>query len=522
MTQAVVTRRDGDVFQARMFWLYAARLLDENGPIARVGFESGLKGFDDVWVEYDPARAPQDHLGNSLSIERMQCKWHATPGTFTHDDLTRPEYINATSTSMLQRALGAYRADKEDGRISRLVLVTNHLACQQDTLYSFIRSKSLNLDVDGLFTGKTARSATGKLRKLWQEHLGIDGDELRALCTRLGFNLTRDSLDALRTMLDDACRVNGLVRPEPNASSTIYDSNIFEWVGQRRMVFDRKTFRDKCAQEGLLGDKPSGAKQIFGVKSFEHSLDRLENRCLEVLNLVSEFDDRAIRNTSTWRDTLVPRLKEFLLQIPAPDGRVRLAIETHATLAFAAGVVLDTKSGRVVELEQRSPVLKIWAPDDQQLPDDIYTWEFEEHELDPNGQGTACAISLTRDTVGAVRHYVQESQPKFRRLLVAKPNCGPSARAVVSGAHANALAEQLAAKIKLDREANAPARRERYHLFISAPNAFTFYLGRQAAMMKPLTLYEFDFGYQVDGSYRPSLSYPEVASSGEAVANFQA
>ncbi|MCA2970051.1 MAG: hypothetical protein INH43_16170, partial [Acidobacteriaceae bacterium] len=63
MTQAVVTRRDGDVFQARMFWLHAARLLDEQSPIVRVGFESGLKGFDDVWVEYDPARAPQDHLG---------------------------------------------------------------------------------------------------------------------------------------------------------------------------------------------------------------------------------------------------------------------------------------------------------------------------------------------------------------------------------------------------------------------------------------------------------------------------
>ena len=50
MTQAVVTRRDGDVFQARMFWLKAARLLDDEGNIIRVGFESGPRGFDDVWV----------------------------------------------------------------------------------------------------------------------------------------------------------------------------------------------------------------------------------------------------------------------------------------------------------------------------------------------------------------------------------------------------------------------------------------------------------------------------------------
>lgn len=510
MSQAVVTRRDGDVFQARMFWLHAARLLDEHSPIVRVGFESGLKGFDDVWVEYDPARAPQDHLGNSLAVQRMQCKWHATPGTFTHEDLTRPEYMNATTTSMLQRALAAYRTDSAHGRVSRLVLVTNHTASPQDPLHKYIRSKSLHLDVDGLFAGKTAASATGKVRKLWREHLGLDDVELRALCAQLGFNLTRDSLEALRGMLDDACRANGLVRPEPNASSTMYDSNIFEWVGQRRMVFDRKQFRDKCAQEGLLVDRPSSSRRIFGIKSFEHALDRLENRCVEVLDLVPEFDERAIRNTAAWRDTLVPRIKEFLLRVPASDGRVRIAIEVHATLAFAAGVVLDTKSGRLAELEQRSPVLKIWSADDVQLATDAPTWEFNEYELDPAGHGTAYAIGVTRPTEGGVRQYARENNLNFRRLLVAQPAGGPSASAVLSGAHANALAEQLASKIRLERETSPAGRTERYHLFISAPNAFTFYLGRQAAMVKPLTLYEFDFGYQVDGSYRPSLSYPEV------------
>ncbi len=65
-------------------------------------------------------------------------------------------------------------------------------------------------DVDALFVGKTARSATGKLRKLWREHLDVDDVELRTLCTHLGFNLTRDSLDAVRGMLDDVCRSNGL------------------------------------------------------------------------------------------------------------------------------------------------------------------------------------------------------------------------------------------------------------------------------------------------------------------------
>jgi hypothetical protein len=515
MTQAVVTRRDGDVFQARMFWLHAVRLLDDDGPIVRVGFESGLKGFDDIWVEYDPVRAPQDARGNPLLVERMQCKWHATPGTFTHEDLVRPEYINASSTSLLQRALAAYRSDKADGLSSRLVLVTNHFASEQDPLFPLLRMKTFQLDVDGLFLGKTVKSATGKLRKVWQDHLGIDDDELRALCLRMGFNLSRDSLDALRGLLDDACRANGLVRPGTNASTTVYDANIFEWVGQRRMVFDRKEFKEKCAQEGLLAERPRNAPKMFGVKTFEHALDRLENRCVDVLNLTSEFDERAIRDTSAWRDTLVPRLTDFLLRVPASEGRIRLAVEVHATLAFAAGAILDTKSGRQVELEQRSPVLKIWAPDDQQLAGDNPGWVFEEEVLDANASGTACAVSVTRNTAAAVRQYLEERGLKVRKLILARPSCGPSAQAVSSGAHANALAEELAEKLKQSRDESPALRRERIHLFVSAPNAFTLYLGRQVAMMKPLTLYEYDFTYQIDGSYCPSLSYPEVVAATE-------
>ena len=95
MTQAVVTRRDGDTFQARMFWLHAAHLLDPEGRVTRVGFEAGPRGFDDIWVEYDPAHAPKNQFGNAILVERMQCKWHATGGYYTFEDLTLPAFINA-------------------------------------------------------------------------------------------------------------------------------------------------------------------------------------------------------------------------------------------------------------------------------------------------------------------------------------------------------------------------------------------------------------------------------------------
>lgn len=77
----------------------------------------------------------------------------------------------------------------------------------------------------------------------------------------------------------------------------------------------------------------------FGVKTFEHALGHHDNRCVEVLDLVPEFDERSIRNTDAWRDSLPTRLREFLLRLATREGRIPLAIEAQVTLAFAADVV---------------------------------------------------------------------------------------------------------------------------------------------------------------------------------------
>ena len=512
MTQAVATRRDGDVFQARMFWVKASGLLDDEGGIVRVSFESGPRGFDDICVEYDPARAPKNQFGNRFLSERLQCKWHVASGNYTHRDLTDPKFINAEKVSMLQRALAALRHDRAEGANCRLALLTNHRLDAADPLSKLLVMKSFSLNVDELFKGTTARSATFNVRKAWMDHLGVDEGELRELCLRLGLAHTSESLDMLRERLDVACRQAGLVRPDPNSSTTVYDGNIFEWVGQRRRTFDRKAFREKCGDEGLLA-KPSASPRVFGVKTFEHAFDRLEDRCQGVLDLVPEFDGRFVRDKNAWKSSLQPQLKTFLSGVSAPHGRLRLAMDTHATLAFAAGAVLDSKSGRLVEFLQRSPQPVVWAPDDLSISPSWPNWVFEETVLDPDGTGTACAVSITRDTAAMVRLYAEQKFQGVRRLLVARLNVAPSQTAVVSGAHANRLAETLADKLKQDRGADVRLLMERVHLFVAAPNAFMLFLGRHVPVLKPVTLYEFDFERERSGSYEPSLSYPEVTTA---------
>lgn len=109
MTQAVTVRRDGDTFQARLFWWYAARLLDHQSPIVRVGFENGPKSFDDIWVEYDPSRSALDHCGEPVRRDHIQCKWHVAPDIYGFSHLIDPAFVNANARSLLERAHDALK-----------------------------------------------------------------------------------------------------------------------------------------------------------------------------------------------------------------------------------------------------------------------------------------------------------------------------------------------------------------------------------------------------------------------------
>ncbi|MBN3270009.1 hypothetical protein CUR95_23360 [Bordetella bronchiseptica] len=503
MTQAVAVRRDGDAFQARIFWRKAACLLDPTSPVTVVGFESGPKGFDDVWVAYAADGAPGDHEGRPILREHIQCKWHVSINDFGYADLIDPEWINANKFSLLQRARAAQVAHARDGIGARFKLLTNWRIGQADPLRGYINQKSKTLRLKDLFDGTTDRSAAGKVRKLWREHLGIDDQELMLLARTLSLDTDSTSLDDHRDNLDLLFENRGLRRVPVNESSFVYDDVAFQWLAQGRLEFDRKSFRDACKREGLLaGD--SRAHVVFGVKSFEHPFDRLEDRCTVVLDLIPHFDERAIRDQADWATTLYPKLKGFLQTAAKDNQHLRLTLDAHITLAFAAGSVLNIKSGRNVEIEQRTVHRNVWHSSDMPRDPCWPGWEFELESVNESGGDMAVAVCLTHDVVPAVKAHLAASLSQASSLLIARPTCGAGARSVVCGQHAFDLAEALALQINQKRNANKPP----LHLFIAAPNAFTFFLGQRQPSLGKTTLYEYDFEGANGGGYKESLVLP--------------
>lgn len=500
MTEAVTVRRDGDTFQARMFWLRAARLLVADSPVTRVGFEIGPKSYDDIWVDYAPGRGQLDQFGVALRREHIQCKWHVAPGTYGYAQLIDPEFVNANARSLLQRALAAQQAAGERATGTRFKLLTNWTVQQGDPLRAMIGTRSGALRPKRLFSASTDRSQTGGVRKLWREHLGLDDAGLEAFAGTLAFGQAAGSLDDLREQLDAIFFMAGMRRIPPSDSAFAYDDLVFQWMAQGRQEFGAASLRDALGRERLLaGSAPP--TMTYGVKSFEHALDPLELRCARVLDLTPEFDDRFVRDEADWATGLYPRIATFLREAAREGDRLRLALDAHATLAFAAGSVLDVKSGRAIELEQRSPNRRIWAADDV-LPQ--ADWPVLEAEVRAVGTGAdiAVAAGFTHNIAKDVEAYIARHLPEVGRLLLCGPAGGPSPQSIRCGRHAADLAAALVTALRTSERA------PRTHLFLAAPNALSFFVGQRRAQLGSTTLYEFDFEGGRDRTYRSSLVLP--------------
>lgn len=503
MTQAVTVRRDGDTFQARLFWLHAARLLDPESPVMRVGFETGPKSFDDIWVEYDPARSALDQYGDPLRREHMQCKWHVTPDSYGYAQLIDPEFINANARSLLQRAREAQLAHAPQGSGARFKLVTNWRLDRNDPLREMVGTRSGSIRLERLYGSATDNSKAGAVRKAWREHLGIGEAELRVLARTLAFGEATDTLDALRDHLDILFAYVGLRRIPAHQSTFFYDDVVFQWMAQGRLEFDRPAFRAVCAREDVL-ETSQGGPRVYGVKSFEHAFDRLEERCHAVLDLIPSFDERYIRSDADWEATLYPALRTFLLTAAKDQPRLRLALDAHVTLAFAAGSIVNIKSGRQVELEQRSTGRRLWSADDA-IPDASWPTVLAEIvELRPDQPGIAVALGLTHDVSGDVRRYCEAALPSVGRLLILKPSSGSGAQSVACGRHAFELADSATSAIRAAKVNGT----DMTHLFIAAPNAFTFFLGQRQTALGLVRLYEFDFDGARGRLYAPALTLP--------------
>ena len=496
MAQSVVASLQGHDYQARFFWIKATALRDDQRTdVVEVSYEAdGPKAFDDVIVRYDPPRASTGP--HRVSVDYHQVKFHVTyGGSFGYDALVDPAFVGAKTFSVLQRLQQAKETAPADAAFT---LVTVDTFKDGDQIGEIFSANDNSLRLDKLFVDGGDRSRMGLVRKLWRDHLGLSTDaELRSVLTGLHIVAGSRSNSELRDEVNLRFQVVGLLCCHETAFK--YDGAAKALKAAGRNSFTRAAFEQLCREEGWIREGDVQRLLNVSLRSFRDGAnDDLDAHPENTLSLVHLFDERYLRPGADWTQGVQPQVTDFLVAMREKHKQIRLFLDVHSSIAFLAGAALSFKSGMLVELVQKGRQgPSVWRADDGKAgPTSVVATETIS-----DGTDAALIVSLSRDASDDVREYVDQHLPSVGKVIHVTSGTGVGQAAVAGGAHAAAVADEVAEAVRKARLKFGAT----VHVFITAPNAFTFFLGQHREAIGPCVLYEFDFKRKVDGSYHPSF-----------------
>jgi SMODS-associated and fused to various effectors sensor domain len=500
LAEAVTARWHGDNYQSRVFWENALNLLDDTSCVVEVTFEAnGPKAFDDVVVKYDP---PVVRSGpERIHVDYLQVKYHVDRGGhFGYMDFIDPAFIGATSFSLLERLRDAQNAAKAE---SHFTFLTTYRVLQTDPLARLVSGNDRTLMLEKLFDGTTDRSRMGIIRKAWREHLKLDDDESLKRTLR-GFRIVdgHRSLDELRSEINFKAKVVGMLACSQTDSDFRYDELARQLKARKLNAFTRGLLLQLARDEGLLVETaaPKQSHLPIAIRSFMGPSSDLSGAApSDTLVLTGDFRQRYLEDGRSWQEDIRPKVQAFLARAVKRSGQLKLILDAHASIAFLAGTALDLKSGVDVELAQKGRIgTRVWRADDGTSGPDL----IENTTPLSRGDDLAVFLSVTQDVETQALAHIQKQRLKVGTALSLAPGHGPGQQTIAGGAHAAAIAEQVA---KAVRRAKANDPDTMVHIYASVPNSILFFLGQQHQSIAPCIVYEFDFDRKGNKSYQPSF-----------------
>jgi len=265
---------------------------------------------------------------------------------------------------------------------------------------------------------------------------------------------------------------------------------------------------------------PSAIDRLrVGIVSIDGWRADIEEKSDVFLRLTQHFDPdskdgRLIKEQAWWQEKVFPELRAFLLESIDERRPLHLDFAAHQSIAFAAGWILEAKSGLDVSVTQRTLGKPLdWHPNDDFEPGGPLWQEKDDVELAEGEADVALAVTISNPKViEEVEHFIQHKSLGIGRLVdatIAEP--GP--KSIQGGQHALRLAQALVQRL---RQRQIRQRGGKIHVFGPAPNAFWFYFGQLSRSLGPVVLYEYPFGYENSyGRYQRSVELPPPDEAGE-------
>lgn len=287
------------------------------------------------------------------------------------------------------------------------------------------------------------------------------------------------------------------------ASATVNDQMISSTHGKG---IDRKEFDETLKKRILLvADKYAPKRISIGVTSFPRGAVHIKDETM-CLSLLDKFEGRNLKDGYDWNNDIFPELTGFLTSNTNNRNAYKIYLDTHASLAFAAGRILDSKSGIDIFPMQKTVTngIVLW---DVKLSNkaNYSNWDISHEVFQENQSDSALILNITRNIYDHVVEYIKESNLSIGRII----NCtldevGATNFSIQDGNHAAALANSV---YKAIAQRTTVERRATLHIFAAAPNAFMFFLGQISLGFGKCVLYEYDFEQRASCSYSPSISF---------------
>lgn len=287
------------------------------------------------------------------------------------------------------------------------------------------------------------------------------------------------------------------------ASATVNDQMISSTHGKG---IDRKTFDENLEKRiFMIADKYSPKRISISIKSFNRGAVDIEDETM-CLSLLDKFNNRKLKDEYNWNNDIYEVMKKFLLTNTNNNDAYQIYLDTHVSLAFAAGRVLDSKSGINVIPIQKSATngIELW---DVKLSSkrNYSNWDISYEIFDENQADSVLILNVTHNIYDDVVRYIKENNLPIRRIIICTPDKGEFTNfSIEDGNHAAILATSVYNAIV---ERSTEERRATLHIFASTPNAFMFFLGQSSRGFGKCVLYEYDFEQRGSCSYSKSISF---------------
>lgn len=501
MAKAIAARRNGDEYQARVFWLKLLELRT-NDYVKSVTLESDRVSFvDDVVVSYREPINDQVTGKREVVCDFFQCKYHMTQhGAFTHENLIDPKFIN-NQNSMLKRLYDAYVELSEELHpdACRLYIFSNWHWANHDALAKHLHEETIR----PTFYENGPRSVVGQVRSKFAGHLSISEKELRAFLNTVRFTLGKNLVDLARDM-EPRLKLAGLKPIDPTVTHIPYDSLPWELFAQGRNSFDKAGFYQLIHEEKLIAPSATEHSEI-SIQSFAQFARRPTDLQVAHLDLLPLFDRRFPITDADWKKEIPEEISAFMLDeklmdVPQP---IHLFFDCHLSIAFFAGHLVSPKHRiQIIPTQKNRSDYTLW---EQSTPDtDTDLWMFQ--TIGKIDEEVILEISVTHDIQKQLQSYLlTQGYSELPHIQVA-PIGGVGSHAVSGGPHAWQLGYQLAEQLR----EKFPDTCQTVHLFFAGPVALAYILGHTLRHITPnIQLYEYDFeGQRGDRTYYPSLRIP--------------